>query len=147
MASLNRWDGIGNVGSQETRYMPDGKPVVTMSLACNDNYKNKEGEKVERTEWIRIIFFGKLAEIVDQYVEKGKQLYVSGRMTTREWEDKEGIKRYTTEIIGQDMKMLGSKNASGNRPPAYGEAEPPAQKNQAPKGSGFEDMDDMDIPF
>lgn len=139
MASLNRCDFIGNVGKIETRYLTSGDAVVNLSLACNESYKDKTGEKVEKTEWVNVTIYGKLAEIAGKYVEKGKQLYISGRMSTRKWTDKQGIDRYTTEIIATDMKMLGSKG-SGEQ---AAESKPQQQKSG---GTGFEDMED-DIPF
>lgn len=148
MASLNKWIGIGNLGADpEVRYLSDGSAVANVSIATTETWKDKTtGEKQEKTEWVRIIFFRKLAEIVGEYLKKGMQIYVEGKLQTRKWTDKEGIERYSTEIIASDMKMLGSKRDSSSAPPAYGEKQPPKQQNQAPTGSGFDDMED-DIPF
>ena len=137
MASLNQCNFIGNVGKIESRYLTNGDQVVNLSLACNEHFKDKNGEKQERTEWVNVTIFGKLANVAAMYVTQGKQIYISGRMQTRKYTDKNGIDRYTTDIIATDMKMLGSKPAEtpqGNQPP----------KSQPP--SGFDDMD-SDIPF
>jgi len=154
MASLNQCSFIGNVGQIETRYLPSGEGVTNLSLAVNDKYKNKAGEMVEHTEWVRVSFFGKLSEIVAQYVKKGDPLYVSGQMKTRKWQDKEGQDRYTTEIRGDRMQMLGSKGGSGDddgyqgqqRPQQQQQQRPPKQRPTGGGSSGFDDMDD-DIPF
>lgn len=139
MASLNLCQFIGNVGKIETRYLTRGDAVVNLSLACNESYKDKNGDKQEKVEWVNVTIYGKLAEIAGKYVEKGKQLYISGRISTRKYTDKNGIDRYTTEIIATDMKMLGSKGS--------GEAETqPQQKQQSSGGTGFEVDEDL-IPF
>jgi len=138
MASLNQCNFIGNVGKIESRYLSNGDQVVNLSLACNEHFKDKNGEKQERTEWINATIYGKLAEIADKYVTKGKQIYISGRMQTRKWTDKNGVERYTTDIIATDMKMLGQKSSdSADSRPA----------NNTPQPSRFEDMDDDLIPF
>jgi len=137
MASLNLCQFIGNVGKIESRYLTNGDQVVNLSLACNDHYKDKNGEKQERTEWVNVTIYGKLAEIVSKFVTQGKQIYISGRMQTRKYTDKNGIERYTTDIIATDMKMLGSKPSE------------PAQDKQTTRSqppSGFEDIGD-DIPW
>ena len=141
MASLNLTQFIGNVGKIETKYLPSGEGVTNISLAVNDKYKNKSGELVEHTEWVRVAFFGKLSEVAEKYVKKGDPLYVSGQMKTRKWQDKDGQDRYTTEIRGSSLQMLGSK----------GERSEPAQRpsSHAPQqggGSGFDDLSD-EIPF
>jgi len=138
MASLNRCDFIGNVGKIETRYLTSGDAVVNLSLACNEHYKDKNGDKHEKVEWVNVTIYGKLAEIATKYVEKGKQIYISGRMSTRKWQDKSGQDRYTTEIIATEMKMLGSK--------PEGQQSNSAGQQQQQGGGGFEDMQD-DIPF
>ena len=138
MASLNLCQFIGNVGKIESRYLTSGDQVVNLSLACNENFKDKNGEKQERTEWVNVTIYGKLAEIVSKFVTQGKQIYISGRMQTRKYTDKNGIERYTTEIIATDMKMLGSKPSE------------PAQDKQPTKSqppSGFDDMDIDALPF
>lgn len=113
MASLNKTTLIGNLGTDpEIRYMPDGTPTAIVSLATTDTWKEKaSGERKEKTEWHRVVFFKGLAEIVSQYLKKGSQIYVEGKLRTRKWTDKEGIDRYTTEIVGREMQMLGKKDA------------------------------------
>ncbi len=111
MAGINKAIIVGNLGKDpEVRYMPDGTAIANFSVATSESWKDKaSGEKKERTEWHRIVVFGKLGEICGEYLSKGKQVYIEGRIQTREWEDKDGNKRYTTEIIASDMKMLGSR--------------------------------------
>lgn len=107
---LNRWEGIGRLGNDpEVRYLPNGNAVASLSVACGDDYKNKDGEKVERTEWVRLSAFGKLAEIIGQYVKKGSRIYAEGKFTTRSWDDDKGVKHYSTEILLSNMQMLDSK--------------------------------------
>jgi single-strand DNA-binding protein len=110
---LNRCEFIGRVGSIETRYTADGKAITNLSLACNESWKSKIGEKQESTEWVRVCIFGKLAEIAKDYVQKGNQIYISGKLKTRKWQDKQGQDRYTTEIVVDGfngvMQMLGGK--------------------------------------
>jgi single-strand DNA-binding protein len=139
MASINKVILIGNLGRDpETRYLPDGGAVTNISVATTDVWKDKSGEKQERTEWHRVAFFGRLAEIAGEYLKKGSPVYIEGRLQTRKWQDKEGQDRYTTEIVANDMKMLGSR---GGGAAAEGGAKP-----QAKKGGAFDQMDD-DIPF
>lgn len=141
MASLNRCDFIGNVGKIETRYLTSGDAVVNLSLACNEYYKDKNGEKQEKTEWVNVTIYGKLAEIATKYIEKGKQIYIAGRMSTRKWQDKSGQDRYTTEIIATDMKMLGGK-------PEGQQSNSGGQQRQQGGGwnTGFDADEDL-IPF
>ncbi|ALR05495.1 single-stranded DNA-binding protein (plasmid) [Xylella fastidiosa] len=116
MASLNKMQLIGNLGADpDIRYMQDGTPTVTVSVATTDTWKDKDtGNKEEKTEWHRVVFFGGLAEIVGEFLKKGSQIYVEGRLRSRNWEDKEGNKRYTTEIMAKEMKMLGKKQDNNN---------------------------------
>lgn len=144
MASLNNCCFIGNVGKIETRYLTNGDAVVNLSLACNETYKDKNGEKQEKTEWVNVTIYGKLAEITSKYVEKGKQIYISGRMATRKWTDKNGVDRYTTEIIATDMKMLGSN--SGDSRSAEGQQSNSGSRQSQQGGAGF-DVDEDLIPF
>ncbi|MBK6975531.1 MAG: single-stranded DNA-binding protein [Sterolibacteriaceae bacterium] len=153
MASVNKVILIGNLGRDpETRYAASGDQICTVSLATTDTWKDKQtGEKKEATEWHRVVFFGRLAEIAGQYLKKGSQVYVEGGLRTRKWQDKEGHDRYTTEIRGDEMKMLGSRQGMGEPPPREqddGSTAAPARKPAAPaaSSSGFGDMDD-DIPF
>ena len=151
MASVNKVILIGNLGADpETRYLPSGDAVTNIRIATTDQWKDKSGEKQEHTEWHRIAFFGKLAEIAGEYLKKGSPVYVEGRIRTRKWQDKEGQERYSTEIVADRMQLLGARGGgseamSREREPATASAgsKPAAQK----KGGGaFDEMDD-DIPF
>ena len=139
---INKVIVLGNLGSDpDARYMPNGNAVTNISVATTRAWKNKEsGEKQEETEWHRVVFFGRLAEIVSEYLKKGSQVYVEGRLQTRKWEDKEGNDRWTTEIVANDMQMLGERISSSSNSDNF----------NAPKRSGSEfasdDFDD-DIPF
>jgi single-strand DNA-binding protein len=153
MASVNKVILVGNLGRDpESRFLPDGGAVCNFSIATTDKWKDKSGEQQERTEWHRIATFNKLAEICGEYLKKGSQVYIEGRLQTRKWQDKDGQERYTTEIVADRMQMLGSR-AGGSEP--MGRSERPAAaaaagggKPAAKKGGGasFDDMDD-DIPF
>jgi len=148
MASVNKVIIVGNVGRDpETRYMPSGDAVTNISVATSDRYKDKQtGEMKENTEWHRIAFFGKLAEIAGQYLKKGSQVYVEGRLRTRKWTDQSGQEKYSTEIIADSMQMLGARMAgSGDAAEPSSRSNPTdSTSNQAPAGLGA--MDD-DIPF
>ncbi|NMG14937.1 single-stranded DNA-binding protein [Aromatoleum bremense] len=165
MASLNKVILIGNLGKDpETRYAPSGDAICNITVATSETWKDKAtGEKKEQTEWHRVVFFGRLAEIAAQYLRKGSQIYVEGRLQTRKWQDKEGQDRYTTEIRGDEMKMLGSRQGAGeasgrqydaggyDAPAASRPSPQPAAPAKAPTksgggGAGFGDFDD-DIPF
>ena len=153
MASANKVIIVGNLGKDpETRYAPSGDAVTNIVVATTETWKDKaSGEKREATEWHRVVFFGKLAEIADQYLKKGSQVYLEGKLKTRKWQDKDGQDRYTTEINADEMKMLGSKGdgqqQEGQRPQQT-QQRPPANTQRKPQGQagGFSDMDD-DIPF
>jgi len=165
MASVNKVILVGNLGKDpESRYMPNGDAVVNITLATTDTWKDKgTGEKKEATEWHRVVFFRKLAEIAGQYLKKGSQVYIEGSLKTRKWE-KDGHTNYTTEIVADSMQMLGSRQGMGpgmssdgfkgsnDAPPrdsGYGAA-PAAAGKSAPavpaSGSNFNDFED-DIPF
>ena len=164
MASVNKVQIIGNVGKDpELRYNPSGVAFCTLSLATTRSWKNREsGEKQEETEWHRVVFNDKLAEIVGQYVKKGKPLYVEGRLKTRKWTNKEGVEVYTTEIIANEMQLLGGRDSdeSAPAPAPRAQARTPAPAPRGPgsaahmgnagaparSSTGFDDMDD-DIPF
>lgn len=157
MASVNKVILVGNLGADpEVRYLPNGDAIANVRLATTESWKDKaSGEKKEITEWHRIVFFRKLAEIVGQYLKKGSAVYVEGRIRTRKWQDKEGQERYTTEIEASEMQMLGSRqnNASSSGGEAeFGGSMPSsgtsgtARTAPAKKAPSFEDMDD-DIPF
>jgi single-strand DNA-binding protein len=152
MASVNKVILIGNLGADpETRYLPSGDAVTNIRVATTEQFKDKSGEKQEHTEWHRISFFGRLAEIAGEYLKKGSPVYVEGRIRTRKWQDKEGQDKYSTEIVADRMQLLGARGGGADAAPrepaaaragAAGGAKPQPQK----KGGGFDQMDD-DIPF
>lgn len=165
MASLNKVQIIGNLGRDpETRYMPSGDAMTTIAVATTETWKDKAtGEKKEATEWHRITFFGKLAEIAGQYLKKGSQVYVEGSLRTRKYTDKDGVEKYATDIRADEMKMLGGRPGAGggapmddggyggqqNSPPPRQSAPAQSAPRQAPASRpapNFSDMDD-DIPF
>jgi len=153
MASVNKVILVGNLGRDpETRYTTSGDAVTNIRVATTDTWKDKNGEKQEKTEWHTVVFFGRQAEIAGEYLKKGKQVYVEGRLQTRKWQDKEGQDRYTTEIVAERMQMLGSRQGAGDAASRdrgdedkapVGVAEGKPAKKPAGK---FDDMDD-DIPF
>ena len=154
MASVNKVILVGNLGRDpETRYMPDGAAITNVSVATSFQWTDKaSGEKKEETEWHRVVFRGRLAEVAGEYLKKGSQVYVEGRLRTRKWQDKEGQDRYSTEIMATEMKMLGSRAGSGEPREAPMEskveskaAEPKPAAAKKPAGK-FDDMED-DIPF
>lgn len=146
---------VGNVGvTPELRQTTDGTSVVTLSLATSESWKDKQtGQKQERTEWHRVVFFRQLADIVSQYVRKGAKLYVEGSIRTRKWVDQQGVERYSTEIMASDMQMLDSRESDGGRTPplsAYIEQSQPAPAGQVAAASTPDTMmgfDDDMIPF
>jgi single-strand DNA-binding protein len=144
MASVNKAIIVGNLGKDpEVRYTASGEAIANITVATSDTWKDKEtGEKKEATEWHRISFFGKLAEIAGEYLKKGSSVYIEGSIRTRKWTDKENIERYTTEIRGDQMKMLGSRPAESDRSPPEDKRAPASDK---PKPS-FDDLGD-EIPF
>lgn len=171
MASVNKVTIIGNLGRDpETRYSPDGGAITTIAVATSRQWKDKtSGERKEETEWHRIVFFGRQAEIASEYLKKGRPVYVEGRLKTRKWQDKEGVERYTTEIVAEEMQLLGSREGGsggggGGADPDSGYARESAGgrgEGGSSAGSGggsraaggskkpasnFDDMDD-DIPF
>lgn len=178
MASINKVILIGNLGRDpEVRYTPNGNAVCNISVATTRNWKSKEsGDKVEETEWHRVVFYDRLAEIAGEYLKKGRPVYVEGRLKTRKWQDKDGKDQYTTEVIAEQMQLLGGREGGGGggdegggygggsrggnggggderyearseRPAAAPRAAPAPRPAPAPKSStGFDNMDD-DIPF
>lgn len=160
MASVNKVIIVGNLGRDpETRYMPNGEAVTNIAVATTESWKDKNtGDKKEVTEWHRITFYRRLAEVAGQYLKKGSSVYVEGRLQTRKWTDKDGVERYTTEIIADTMQMLGGRPGAGggsvSMDDEYGGGAPaprqsaPAARPAAskPAPSNFSDMDD-DIPF
>jgi single-strand DNA-binding protein len=166
MASVNKVIIVGNLGKDpEMRSFPSGDQVANVTIATTDKWKDKQsGEMKEATEWHRVVFNGRLAEIVGQYLRKGSQVYVEGSLRTRKWTDQSGVEKYTTEIRADQMQMLGSRQGMGgpgaghddgayeaprqaaapaSRPPAPAPRQAPAPSKAS---SGFDDMDD-DIPF
>lgn len=146
---INKVILVGNLGNDpEVRYMPNGNAVANVSLATSDSWKDKAtGEQQEKTEWHRVVFFNRLAEIVEQYVKKGSKLYIEGRLQTRSWEQ-DGIKRYSTEIIASEMQMLDGRGGAmggdmGDNP--FGQQQAAAPQAQ-PAPTNFDNFDD-DIPF
>jgi len=157
MASVNKVIIIGNLGRDpEVRYTPNGSAVCNVSVATTRTWKSKDsGDKNEETEWHRVVFYDRLAEIAGEYLKKGRSIYVEGRLKTRKWQDKDGAEKYTTEIIAEEMKMLGGREGMGGTDDAGSSYERPAPASRptgakpAPKATsatGFDNMDD-DIPF
>ena len=173
MASINKVIIIGNLGRDpEVRYAPSGAAMCNVSVATTRNWKDKtSGDKVEETEWHRVVFYDRLAEIAGEYLKKGSPVYVEGRLKTRKWQDKDGKDTYTTEIVAENMQLLGGREGGGgggygggrdsggdegfsrepaesSRPAARSAAPAPRAPAPAPSKSstGFDDMDD-DIPF
>jgi len=157
MASVNKVILIGNLGRDpETRYSPDGAAITNVTIATSDRWKDKaSGEMREATEWHRVVFFGRLAEIAGEYLKKGRPVYVEGKLRTRKWTDKDGNERYTTEIVADVMQMLGSREGAGGADvdDSGGGAPPRAQGGRDGGGRApskpapnIADMDD-DIPF
>ena len=139
---VNKVIVVGNLGQDpETRYMPSGSAVTNLRVATNESWKDKKtGEQKDRTEWHSVAMFGRLAEIAAEYLRKGSQVYIEGKLRTRKWQDKDGNDRYTTEIIADEMQMLGGR--SGGGAPAMSDS-PPASPPPKPSGDDFDD----DIPF
>ena len=178
MASINKVILIGNLGKDpEVRYTPNGAAICNIGIATTRSWKDKtSGEKVEETEWHRVVFYDRLAEIAGEYLKKGRPVYVEGRLKTRKWQDKEGVEKFTTEIVADNMQLLGGRDGEGSggggsrassgggggggedRSEGGGQsysqrpgnnapaARPAASKPAAKSSTGFEDMDD-DIPF
>jgi single-strand DNA-binding protein len=165
MASVNKVILIGNLGRDpETRYSPDGAAITNVSIATTRKYKDSTGQQQEETEWHRVAFFGRLAEIAGEYLRKGRPVYVEGRLKTRKWTDKEGNDKYSTEIIAENMQLLGSRDGGGGgggaghegsdeAPARSAPREPAARESNRPAGGGAKqpapniaEMDD-DIPF
>ena len=161
MASVNKVILVGNLGRDpETRYSPDGAAIANVSIATTDRWKDKNsGEMKEATEWHRVVFFNRLAEIAGEYLRKGRPVYIEGRLRTRKWTDKEGQERYTTEVTADVMQMLGSREGMGGGAAAgggdYDDGGSAPAPSRAPAGGGrapakpsanIADMDD-DIPF
>ena len=160
---INKVIVVGNLGGDpETRYMPSGSAVTNMTVATNESWKDKQtGEQKERTEWHKVAMFGRLAEIAAEYLRKGSQVYIEGKLRTRKWQDKDGQDRYTTEIIADEMQMLGGRGGAGGGGGSFGGGGQKGGGQQgggqqgggqqggggnAPPQPGPDDFDD-DIPF
>jgi len=151
---INKVILVGHLGRDpEVRYSPNGAAIANITVATSEGWKDKQtGEQQERTEWHRVVFFSRLAEIAGEYLRKGSQVYIEGRLQTRKWQDKEGQDRYTTEIVANEMQMLGGRGGSGGQSSSsnnqFDQSAPasaaPSQSQSAPKD--FDDFDD-DIPF
>jgi single-strand DNA-binding protein len=151
---INKVILVGNLGRDpEVRYSPNGQAVANITLATSESWKDKTtGDKQEKTEWHRVVFFGKLAEIAGEYLKKGAQVYVEGRLQTRKWQDKDGADRYTTEIVANEMQMLGSRSGQGAPSSDFNQDQPPEAAprgnatKKAPATAAANELDD-DIPF
>ncbi|MEB8433488.1 single-stranded DNA-binding protein [Cocleimonas sp. KMM 6892] len=168
MASINKVILVGNLGQDpEVKYMPSGGAVTNISIATTDSWKDKaSGEKKENTEWHRVVFFNRLAEIVGEYLRKGSQVYIEGNLRTRKWQDQNGVDKYTTEIVAREMQMLGGRtggssefnqapqresrpqqgSGGGERGAQRAPQKAPARDNTPPPPQNFDNFDD-DIPF
>ncbi len=151
MASVNKVILVGNLGADpEVRYLPNGDAVTNIRIATTESWKDKtSGEKKEVTEWHRVVFYRKLAEIAGQYLKKGSQVYIEGRLRTRKWQGQDGQDRYTTEIEATEMQMLGRREGSGEASSRDTAVRPTAARPSAapaPGNGGFSDVED-DIPF
>lgn len=147
MASVNKVILVGNLGRDpETRYMPNGDAVTNVALATTETWKDKgSGERKELTEWHRVTLYRKLAEVAKEYLRKGSQVYIEGRLQTRKWTDKENVERYTTEIIADTMQMLGSRAPNGSM--AGDDRSEPGRQGNDNTGSNAQAHDDDAIPF
>ena len=151
--SVNKVILVGRLGKDpETRYMTNGEVVTNVTLATSENWKDKSGEKQEKTEWHNLVFYRRLAEVAGEYLKKGSQIYVEGKITTDKWQDKEGKDRYTTKIVVNEMQMLGGKSSGGgsfevvDKPAVSAPAGTSEASKPAPAKGGFDNFDD-DIPF
>ena len=149
---VNKVIVVGNLGNDpDTRYMPSGGAVTNLSLATTESWKDKEtGEQKDRTEWHRVAMFGRLAEIAAEYLRKGSQVYIEGKLRTRKWQDQSGNDRYTTEIIADELQMLGGRSGGSSSKESVSQAVPSMPENEKAKPAteqkASEDFDD-DIPF
>jgi single-strand DNA-binding protein len=150
MASVNKVIIVGNLGRDpEMRYLPSGEAVASLAVATTDKFKDKSGQMVEQTEWHRVSFFGRTAEVCGQYLKKGSQVYIEGSIRTRKYTDKEGVEKYVTEIRGDRMQMLGGQPGGGDDGQGRQSAAPTQRPQPSPRGGGaqgFEDLDD-ELPF
>jgi len=151
MGSVNKVSLVGNLGRDaELRYTPGGAAVATLNMATTENWTDKSGQKQEKTEWHRVVFWGKVAESLTEYLTKGKQIYIEGRLETRQWNDKDGNKRYTTEIKGDKIVLLGGGGGRGGGGVSRGGGEESMGGGQPSHGGGDipdTPLTDDDIPF
>jgi single-strand DNA-binding protein len=146
MGSVNKVILIGNLGRDaELRFTPGGAAVATLNMATTENWNDKSGQRQEKTEWHRVVLWGKTAESLSEYLTKGKQIYVEGRLQTRQWDDKDGNKRYTTEIRGDRVVLLSSGSGGGRGGMSRGAPEDPGSHPTGPDSP--EPLTDDDIPF
>jgi single-strand DNA-binding protein len=145
---INKVILIGNIGQDpESRAMPSGRPVVNLRLATSESWRDKQtGEQKEQTEWHTVVMFDRLAEIAAEYLRKGSQVYVEGRLRTRKWQDKEGKERYSTEIVANEMQMLGGRGDRSSGPAPASAPAPRSRVAESPAAGAAEEFDD-DIPF
>jgi single-strand DNA-binding protein len=157
MASVNKVILIGNLGRDpETRYTTDGSPVTNLNIATSETWKDKSGEKQERTEWHRVVLFGRQAEVAGEYLKKGRSVYIEGRLQTRKYTDKDGVEKYATEIVGDRMQLLGGRDAGSGGDTDFASGESGGRRERGGSGGGksggpgkapaADDFDD-DIPF
>ena len=147
---LNMAQIIGHLGRDpDVRYTPEGTAIANLAVATNQTWKDKSGEKQERTEWHRVVLFGKVAEIAGEYLKKGSLVYLQGRLQTRKWQDKDGQDRYTTEIVANEMQMLGGRAGAGGGAPMESSGQSQSQSQSRPAPAETAPMDDGfdDIPF
>jgi single-strand DNA-binding protein len=152
MGSVNKVILVGNLGRDaELRYTPGGAAVATLNLATTETWKDKEGQKKEDTQWHRVILWGKTAETLQDYLTKGKQIYVEGKLQTRKWKDKDGVEKYTTEVKGDRVVLLsgggGARGESGERPSRSSGSSHSADDGMNQEGPGSVELTDDDIPF
>ena len=154
MSGVNKVILVGNLGSDPTlRYTPSGTAVCNFNIATSERFTNKDGEKETRTEWHRVVAWTRLAEICNEYLKKGKQVYIEGRLQTRSWEDQSGVKKYTTEVVAANMVMLGRAGdtpmdvSSQDQPADQGVAPAPAPVNEGVAPAPAQAGDDDDLPF
>ena len=155
-SGVNKVILVGNLGKDpEVRYTPSGQAVANFTIATNENWTDKQGQKQERTEWHRIVVWGKVAELCGEYLSKGRQVYIEGRLQTRDWTNKEGVKQYTTEVVANPVGGVvflsggdrGARGAKGGGAPAEEFGAPPPGLDEAPSGGGGAKGGEDDIPF
>jgi single-strand DNA-binding protein len=149
MAGVNKVILVGNLGKDpEVRHLENGASVANFSIATSETYKDKNGNRQEQTEWHNVVLWRGLAQIAEKYLKKGSQIYIEGKLRTRNWQDKDGVTRYTTEVVGDQMTMLGGKPSGGNDSPAPSSSDEPTKKNNGSADISSNDSDEADdLPF